>query len=153
MTGESLILKDVLYSPNIAMNMISGRVLRESGAYVVFGGDKDTLVLPNGSEILGKGDMPMFQFQFEATGPVISLEDYKMWHDKLKHPSKDKFLAMQKNNLFSDGHLLNGDIPEMTCDVCDYGKPPKHYSMMTIMDPDWNDEQVGDGHVKQEFMD
>lgn len=153
LTGESLILKDVLYSPDIAMNMIAFRQL--GGGQMTFGQDEPKLVLPNGSEIQGKfdDDMPMLQLQFEATCPVIPLEDYKLWHDNLKHPSKNQFIAMQENNVFSDGHLLNGDIPEMTCDHCGYGKPPKHCCMTTFLEPDWNDERVDNGHIKQEFMD
>lgn len=133
LTGQSLLLRDVLYIPEIVMNVID---LKRLSGVLAFGKREPKLVLSEGVELIGhyvdsEDKRPMIRLQFEATGPVIPLEVYKLWHDKLKHPNKEQFIAMQENNLFTAGHVLNDDIPEITCDKCDYGKPPKNVIMLT----------------------
>lgn len=74
------------------------------------------------AERSGMFNMPIFEFKaFSINIETNNL--FRLWHERLSHISKGKFLEIKKNNLFCDNNILaNVNPTNEMCEACLNGK-------------------------------
>lgn len=130
-------LNNVLYAPEIPHNLLSVRRIQEAGMNVIFSKTGGVVIKRGNQKILnGKPMNNLICITLEInknasknTCHQAKLDEnstrktYKLWHERLGHINKTKFLEIKRNNLLDTTHLLERVDPiNETCEACIYGK-------------------------------
>jgi len=104
-SGKSLILRDVLYSPELRRNLVSGVILNRLGFKMVYESDK--FVLSKGSLFVGFGYLCDSMFKLSLCNTMNSsvyVVNYisSLWHLRLGHVNYKKLHFMSKHGLIPD---------------------------------------------------
>ena len=108
-------LENILYSSSeIPYNLLSVRRLQEKGMTVVF--DKEGVTIWNGDTIIitGKPMLGLMGITFIISNRVANLSNkickethYELWHKRLGHVSRDKFIELKKLSIISTNSAVN----------------------------------------------
>lgn len=131
-TGISLTLLNVLYCPEAPHSILSVSRMIEAGlivkfkvtgAEVIYGGK---MIMKGNAcntlqkiqlKISRKSQCSVAKIHREASG------NYKLWHKRLGHIGKSKFLEIKTKKMFNDSERLDNVMPDDNlCESCIYGK-------------------------------
>ncbi|CAL1388160.1 unnamed protein product [Linum trigynum] len=135
-SGKKMVLKDVLHTPEIRKNLVSGYLLNKAGFNQTIGADLYTLT-KNGS-FVGKGYAcnGMFKLNVEINkmnSSVYMVCDLNVWHARLCHVN-----TRIVKNLSKLGHIPKLSMNEFDkCDFCSQAKITKtpHKSVSRESEP------------------
>lgn len=122
-TNEEGVLSDVLYCPDVPYNLLSVQKIRKAGFAVTF--NKDGIVITNEGKVImnGKSTNSLIYVnlwvdakQSYCVANKIKNE-YKLWHQRLGHISKSKFLELKSRNMIKDSNLIECVSPND--DLCE----------------------------------
>ena len=132
--GVAGVLENVLYSPDVPYNLLSVRRLQHAGMSIVFG-DTGNVTINKGNKLLAFGELQnsllnvVFQLRKRLCNQITTnnndtlLNSYKIWHERLGHMNKTKFLEIKRNDLVFDSNKLETINPtNEICEACVYGK-------------------------------
>lgn len=125
-------LEDVLFCPEAPYNLLSVSKLQRAGATVIFD-HRGTQICKHGKTIMrGKSVNNLVILDFKVSVNVsysvtqvnnVTTNNYELWHQRLGHISKNKFLELKNNKMTSDISLIDKVIPnDNLCESCIYGK-------------------------------
>ena len=130
--GVTGILENVLYAPDLPYNLLSVCRIQEAGMCIIFSETGKAMIKKDGKTILtGKSLNNLICVNFIVNKNMcnqLSVEKntsntYKLWHERLGHIEKSKFLEIKRNDLLSDSQKLNAINPTNDlCEACIYGK-------------------------------
>lgn len=124
-------LKEVLFVPNLSVNLVSvGSVTEREGVQVLFV-NHEVIFTKNGLPIV-KGNKnsnglyrldiaPIHQEEFNALSVQQTLLPLSLWHQRLGHISKNTIELMAKNNVVAGLNLEPNSIMTI-CEGCMHGK-------------------------------
>lgn len=126
--GFDAVLRDVLFVPAVPHNLLSVRRLQNVGLSVVFD-NKGGVAIMRGSTKLAMGKSIVnnllcmkFTVNNRLCNQVVT-NDYKLWHERFGHLSKEKFLQMKKHELYEGKQLISINPPDdYFCEPCIFGK-------------------------------
>lgn len=123
------VLESVLYSPEIPYNLLSVRRIQQAGMRVVFHENQVTTI-EKGDKIIATGkslhnlvfiDLTIKKKMCNNVNAKVNT--YKLWHERLSHMGKSKFLEIRRNNLLYGSEELETINPtNEICEACIYGK-------------------------------
>ncbi|KAM7494813.1 hypothetical protein LguiB_029422 [Lonicera macranthoides] len=136
-SGKTVILKDVLHTPEIRKNLVSGYILNKAGFVQTIGADLFTLT-KNGV-FVGKGYAcdGMFKLNVDANKVVSSsaymICSFNVWHARLCHVNKRLIKNMSKLEIIPP--LSLNDFEK--CEFCSQAKITKtpHKSVLRETEP------------------
>ncbi|KPI92981.1 Copia protein [Papilio xuthus] len=123
-------LENVLFCPEVPHNLLSVSRMQQAGYTVVFG-QHGADIRKNGKTIMqGRPVNNLFIIEFltSINSPAFHLcgfdkNNYKLWHQRLGHMSKNKFLEIKINNLVEDIEQISSVAPDdQLCEACINGK-------------------------------
>lgn len=131
--GINGVLDHVLYVPEATHNLLSVRRMQELGMNIIFSDKGKVLIkVRNKTVLTGKqiNNLICVMFMLHKTiksqshaKNIVALNAYKLWHERLGHISKSKFVLMKQNNLIEDNEIIKLIIPtEDLCEACIKGK-------------------------------
>lgn len=132
--GFPVTLTDVLYAEDIPFNVMSVRRMQAAGLSVLFAeSGKVTIRKGNNTIATGKSlNLSLSCIVFNLNKKVCSqanvnentsLNTYKIWHERLGHINKSKFLEIKRNELLLDTNRIESINPtNEVCEPCIYGK-------------------------------
>lgn len=120
-------IQDVLYCPELTCNLLSVKRLQERGMVVIF--NHAGVEIKRKGQLIAKGK-PInnllgitFTIKRKSANIAEIKNNYKLWHERLGHISKDKFIQIQTNKLVSDFPLIVNIKPlSQICESCVLGK-------------------------------
>lgn len=122
-SGKVLTLKNVLHTPEMRKNLVSGYLLNKAGFVQTFGSDQYTIT-KNGVHV-GKGYAVdcMFKLNIELNkvSSSYSVCTFTLWHSRLCHVNKQLVRLMSKLGLISN---LTNETTEQ-CEICSQAKITK----------------------------
>lgn len=131
--GVSGTLENVLYVPDIPYNLLSVRRIQEAGMSILFSENGQVTVRKDGAILLtGKSKQNLIVVDFIinniSCNQVINDKNeldatYQLWHARMGHIDKLKFLEIKRNNLFLNMEPIKHINPsDKLCEACIYGK-------------------------------
>lgn len=136
--GIEGVLQDVLYSHEVPYNLLSVRRIQQAGMSVIFNETEGVEIQKGGKSILtGKSLNDLISVIFKINKKDISNKinmvtnntsssKYKIWHERLGHIGKTKFLELKNNEMVDDVNLIKQIHPnDDICESCIYGKQSK----------------------------
>lgn len=131
--GATGVLENVLYAPEATTNLLSVRRIQQSGMTIIFGESGGVMVKKGGKTILtGKSINNLICVNFTINknmcnktyaNSIVTLNAYKLWHERLGHIEQSKFIKMKQHNLFEDKNLIESISPTKDlCEACVLGK-------------------------------
>lgn len=123
--GPNLVLREVLYVPEFACNLISiGKLLMESNYSITilrefFFVQDPTSRMPIGVGELRGGVYLLRRVAPMAAGSAIKMEDYGLWHRRLGHPSRQALS-------YISGFSMN-NMNSSPCDICMRAKQTRNH--------------------------
>lgn len=125
-------LEDVLFCPEAPYNLLSVSRLQQAGTTVIFD-HRGTQICKDGKIIMrGRSINNLIALDFEVSVHLscsmpkvynVMINNYELWHKRLGHMSKSKFLELKNNKMTSDINLIDKVIPgDSLCESCIYGK-------------------------------
>lgn len=129
-TGVSGMLENVLYSPDVAENLLSVKRLQQTDFEVTFKADGSIHMTKGGNvTILSKNDnlsSPHTGVKRLYANVCNSKCDYEIWHKRLGHMSKNKFIELRSKRMYYDTDFIkNIKINDKICEACINGKQVK----------------------------
>lgn len=132
-SGRTLTLKDVMHTPDMRKNLVSGYLLNKAGFHQSIGSDQ-FIITKNGT-FVGKGFAcnGMFKLSIEMNknnALIYSLSSFNLWHSRLCHINKKLV-----NNLSKLGMIPKVDLNNFEkCTSCSQAKIIKssHKSVVRI---------------------
>ncbi len=126
--GFEGVIENVLYCPDVPQNLLSVRRMQQAGLTVSF--DRDGISIRNKyDKIIIRGNVTAnlftIVFRVGAGGSCnnICKNDYKIWHQRLGHISKNKFLLLRNKQMVSDVNLIGSiSVYDDLCEACIAGK-------------------------------
>ena len=119
-------IKNVVYAPSMAFNIVSVRVMGRSGMRSVF--DENTCHIEKGGNILAQGEISDGLYclktsrSHDSSEPEIALvADINVWHQRLAHVHVDGIRGMVRDDVV-EGIKLNATKNVSRCKACVYGK-------------------------------
>ena len=120
-------LNNVLYCPDLPYNLLSVRRLQEANMTVIF--DKSGVEIKHKGKTIIKGKLKNnlfginFKIKFNTMFYSATNNNYDLWHRRLGHISKNKFLELKNNKMFVDISKLENVSPhDNLCEPCISGK-------------------------------
>ena len=135
-SGKTIILKDVLHTPEIRKNLVSGYLLNKAGFTQTIGADLFTLT-KNGI-FVGKGYATDGMFKLNVDVNKVNISAYmicsfNIWHSRLCHINKRLVKNMSSLGLIPDLSLKDFE----KCESCSQAKITKtpHKSVIRVSEP------------------
>lgn len=124
------VLEDVLFCREVPYNLLSVSKIQRAGMTVIFdqGGAR---ILKDGKTIIrGKRMNNLIAIEFRIPNICQSVSqlpnskhNYELWHQRLGHISKNKFLKLKSNKIVDDIIHIESIIPsDSLCEACINGK-------------------------------
>lgn len=127
--GVKGVLENVLYAPEIPYNLLSVKRIQEAGMTAIFDANGEVLIKRGNKTIIsGKPINNLILIIFTINNNMCNQittdrNTYKLWHERLGHIGKSKFLDIKRNQLLENCHLLKSIEPiDEICEACVYGK-------------------------------
>lgn len=130
--GVNGILEDVFYCPEIPYNLLSVRRMQNAGMTVVF--NQEGVIVNKGGKTIMKGkplnnligiDFVINKNRENSIVQIHNIErnNYKLWHQRLGHIGKSKFLELKNKQMISDMGQIDRVTPDDNlCEACINGK-------------------------------
>ena len=131
--GIKCVLEDVLYSPEVPHNLLSVSKMQKAGLTIIFD-NKGIKISRNGKIVMtgiqlnnlvaidfkiDKTRLKCNDFQVNNVGNC----NYKLWHQRLGHIGKSKFLEMKNKQMVIDFDIIEQVIlTDHLCEACINGK-------------------------------
>ena len=131
-TGVQGILTNVLFCAEVPYNLISVSKMQQAGFTIIFD-DKGTQITKEG-KIIMKGKtlnnlivlefkIPVIKGESASQACYVNENKYELWHQRLGHISKTKFLQLKCHNMIDDLDEINTVTPnDKLCEACINGK-------------------------------
>lgn len=129
--GESGVLENVLYAPEVPYNLLSVQRIQQAGMRVIFSENGKTSI-QKGDKIIATGksfhnlvcvDFIIQKKMCNNAKTIANLNTYKLWHERLGHMGKSKFIEFKRNNLILNSKKLERINPtNEICEACVYAK-------------------------------
>lgn len=129
------VLENVLYAAEVPYNLLSVRRIQEAGMTVIFDATGGLKILKGGKTVIkGRPFNNLLCVEFKlntcktskhaSNAEVNSTQiNYKLWHERLGHISKQKFLDLTNKEMVDDNSQVKDIIPTNDlCEACVYGK-------------------------------
>ena len=121
---------DVLFTPNLAVNLISVTRIESNGFTVIFKNglvsilDKNDNVLITGKRINGLYYLDLFLCGYERAFMARVMKGLSVWHKKLGHLSNANMLKIVEKNMATgfEMKMCRQSKEDFVCDSCVYGK-------------------------------
>lgn len=129
--GITGVLENVLYVPDIPFNLLSVRRIQEAGMSVIFSANGQVTIYKGGKEVItGKSlnnlTCVIFKINKNLCNQISVSNDesmYQLWHERLGHIGKNKFIEIKRNKLSDESKLLDKIEPtNKICEGCIFGK-------------------------------
>lgn len=131
--GVNGMLQDVLFCSDIPYNLLSVKKMQQAGMTVVFGKDGGVQIYNEGKMVTkGKSLNNLIGINFMLNKCAIYADNtlnrvvknnYELWHQRLGHIGKSKFIEIKGKQMFSDIEQLNHVTPnDKLCEACINGK-------------------------------
>lgn len=131
--GVQGVLEDVLYCPDVPHNLLYIRGIQEAGMSVLFYETGNVKVTRAGKLILkGKSvnnligvtlKVQNINVKTHQANVSFNVCSYKLWHERLGHIGKQKFLQLKHKQMVDDIKLIEKVyLQEKICEACIYGK-------------------------------
>lgn len=129
--GVSGTLTDVLYCADAPYNLLSVDRLLDTGLEVRFKTDRTIQFIKNGKITMScyrNNNSQKLKLKIESpnilyTNLCNSKTNYNLWHKRLGHMSKEKFIQLQKKSMVYDVSLLQKiNLNNDFCEACKIGK-------------------------------
>lgn len=124
-------LNEVLYCPEVPYNLLSVSKMQKAGMTVTFN-QKHVKVLKGGKTVIeGKtlNNLIVINFKIDVckiNAPQVYSNikiDYELWHQRLGHISKNKFLELKNKQMVNDIAQIDKIMPnDNLCEACISGK-------------------------------
>lgn len=125
-------LEDVLFCPEVPYNLMSVSKLQKAGYTIIFN-KEDAQIYRHGKCIMkGMFSNNLIKLNFvvnEKSNIHVSQlynannKSYNLWHQRLGHISKSKFIELKTNHLIEDSEQIQFVIPsDSLCEACINGK-------------------------------
>lgn len=130
-TGVQVVIRNVLFCPEVPYNLLSVTKMREAGMTIIFN-KKGVEVNTNGKVLMvGKILNNLYSVDFTVNRNKINSAcitsskkiSYELWHQRLGHISINKFLELKNKRMADDVGLIDNIIPnDSLCEACIMGK-------------------------------
>lgn len=128
--GIQGVLEDVLFCREVPYNLLSVSRMQKAGSTVIFNHQgaqvcKDGKTLMEGRSV---NNLIALDFVVCVNYPVSQVcesvkNSYDLWHQRLGHISKNKFIELKSNNMLSDTNQIENVLPnDNLCEACINGK-------------------------------
>lgn len=133
-------LVDVLYCPEAPYNLLSVDRMHDAGLEVYFKADRTIQFIKNGKVVMTcnrQNNSQTLKLQIRSSKILVanlcnSNTNYNLWHKRLGHLSKDKFLELKRKGMVYDVSLIQKINPDdHKCESCIYGKQTRLSSKNT----------------------
>lgn len=125
--GYEIVLKDVLFSKETNLSIISFNRLRKMGLSI-FAWPFESQIYMNDllvSDIDDRGTLLFLHWSIISNPSIFTAKadrnncNFNLWHQRLGHPSNDKFNQIIKYKLFKDTEIISGLKADKTlCEPC-----------------------------------
>lgn len=131
--GVNGILQDVLFCSDIPYNLLSVKKMQQAGMTIVFGNDGGVQIYHDGKMVI-KGEslnnligikfvLDKHAFNTISSSNRVVNNNYELWHQRLGHIGRTKFMEIKNKSMFSDINRLNNIKPnDIFCESCIHGK-------------------------------
>ena len=128
--NDEMTLEEVLYVPDLTVNLCSVRTLARDNFTVTFKGDKCTIAKHGKTAIIGRGQsLYVLQTEEKAfTANETRQEDATLWHRRLGHLN---MASVKKLEEMAKGIAIKEERKEKLCEPCLEGKQHKVYNRHT----------------------
>lgn len=134
-SGFSGILEDVLFCPEVPYNLMSVPKIQRSGYDVLFHQNGVNIIKGSNVALCGKPYQNLFSVNLLIDIPhnmtvygvgQSQADKYKIWHERLGHMSKGKFLELKSHKMCEDIDQIATVLPnDNFCEACINGKQAK----------------------------
>lgn len=130
--GFQGVLEDVLFCPEVPYNLLSVSKMQRAGLTVIF--DQQGAHISKNNKTIMQGMLQNnlitvdFITSVKKSQPVSQVcnsdkNNYKLWHERFGHISKDKFLEIKRNKMTVDTEQIDTVVPnDELCEACINGK-------------------------------
>lgn len=133
--GIQGILENVFYCPDVPYNLLSVRRMQQSGLTIIFD-HKGVTINKGGKTIIGGkflNNLIGVEFVVNNNNVVnsivqvnssLKLHNYQLWHERLGHIGKSKFLELKNKQMVEDMNQISQVVPNdnSLCEACINGK-------------------------------
>lgn len=121
-------LENVLFCQEVPQNLLSIRKMQDAGFSIEF--NSEGVIVRNKSHVIIQGkcknNVPIICFKSYKSlyaASAAKCNSYQLWHERLGHISKSKFMEIKSKEMFCDSQLLDNMRPnEELCEACINGK-------------------------------
>lgn len=126
---NTMIVEDVLYVEDATMNLLSVTKLAKTGISTIF--DKSGAMLSTSGKTIARGEFIgdligiRMRLLIERSSLLVgnTATDYNLWHRRLGHMCKDKFVQLKNKAMCSDVKLIENINPsKCMCEPCLMGR-------------------------------
>lgn len=128
--GFEGILEEVLHCADVPYNLLSVTKMQNGGMTIIF--DDKGVEVKKGNKVIIKGNrsnnliliiFKVSQNMANSANIQTNINEYKLWHKRLGHISKNKFIELKNNRMIEDIDLVNKIMPnDDICEACVNGK-------------------------------
>lgn len=129
--GVSGVLEEVLYCKEVPYNLLSVSKMQQAGLTIVFNQDGAQICKDGKCLMQGKSLNNLIAIDFVVSNIDrscshvcnVNQNNYNLWHQRLGHISKSKFIELQRNKMINDISEIDAVTPtDALCEPCINGK-------------------------------